>query len=378
MVDINTIENNHVNLLNKLSIVGNMIDIVVSLSFDCRIVRNRIKYIRNIYDNMKNGYEIDVVDVLSNYYDKSDLLKHMSSTHDSYVIYVTCENYGGKLKQCFNFVESLFNHITQTNDPRACDLYSKLSPLIKEYKGSDLTTKIKHVMYDTCDCGSKMKVFENASELICPSCGKIYMIYGTIFEDTQFYNQEGSRVKHGCYDPSRHCKFWVHRIQAKETTDIPKECIEHLVQCIKRDNITDGRKLLCGQLRLYLKDIGMTEYNDHVPLIRKIITGVVPPQLTNDELRQLYNLFDKSVTTFDIVKPSSKSNTIYYPYLIYKILDIVLQGGTRKKNILECIHLQSRDTLITNDNLWEHICNIIGIKYTPTDRNSQLIDIISC
>ena len=105
-----------------------------------------------------------------------------------------------------------------------------------------------------------------------------------------------------------------------------------------------------------------------------MITGIVPPQLTQRELRKLYNLFDKSVSGFNIIKPITKSNTMYYPYIIYKILEIIISDSSRKRKILECIHLQSRDTLIANDTLWEKICKtIIELEYIPTDRNSQRI-----
>jgi hypothetical protein len=99
----------------------------------------------------------------------------------------------------------------------------------------------------------------------------------------------------------------------------------------------------------------------------------VPPQLTRDETRQLHNIFDKCVNEYENVKPIGKRNKMYYPYIIYKILDhIITKNGIRKKRILECIHLQSRDTLITNDNIWEKICeNIDGVDYKPTDKNDQ-------
>ena len=111
-------------------------------------------------------------------------------------------------------------------------------------------------------------------------------------------------------------------------------------------------------------------------LIKKIITGIAPPQLTDAELRKLYNLFNKVVGAFEETKQSDKCNTLYYPYLIYKILEYILPSDIRKKKILECIHLQSRDTLITNDTQWEKICQLMptDIEYTPTDRSSQIID----
>jgi hypothetical protein len=42
----------------------------------------------------------------------------------------------------------------------------------------------------------------------------------------------------------------------------------------------------------------------------------------------------------------------------------------RKSQILACIHLQSRDTLINNDHIFKPICaRIPEFKYIPTDRN---------
>ena len=65
---------------------------------------------------------------------------------------------------------------------------------------------------------------------------------------------------------------------------------------------------------------------------------------------------------------NNKTNTIYYPYIIYKILEAILSSGNRKYLILECIHLQSRETLIVNDKIWEKICKYIDITYIPTDK----------
>jgi hypothetical protein len=373
-----TIEINHSNFLSKLDTVGQSLDIIklYDISSINIIARDKFKYVVGIYENMKDNYEMDVVDVLSKYYDtdKSNNTYTKDNIADTYDIYITSDNYSGKLVQCMNFVEAIHDYIHK--DIINADITNKLSVLIKRFKRSKIYTPISEIKYDICECGVKMKLFPNTSEMVCPSCGIVLILYGTVFEDTQFYNQECQRSKHGCYDPSRHCKFWVHRIQAKENTDIPKKCIDQIICCVKRDGITDCRRLLCTQLRVYLKETRNTEYNDHVPLIRKIITGIVPPQLTTEELRRLYNLFDKSVNAFDTVKPEDKSNTMYYPYIIYKILDLTIKNGIRKKKILECIHLQSRDTLISNDNVWECICAILpDLQYRPTDRNDQLIDI---
>ena len=71
-----------------------------------------------------------------------------------------------------------------------------------------------------------MSIDSYLSAMVCEKCGMINEMLGTVFEDDQFYYQEGNRSKHGTYDPSKHCKFWVERIQARENTEIPSEIIE--------------------------------------------------------------------------------------------------------------------------------------------------------
>jgi len=41
-----------------------------------------------------------------------------------------------------------------------------------------------------------MIIQANTSELLCIKCGEIHTLIGSVFEDSQFYNQEGNRYKH--------------------------------------------------------------------------------------------------------------------------------------------------------------------------------------
>jgi hypothetical protein len=373
-----TIEINHSNFLLKLKILDNAMAELQTFDFVREInntARDKFKYAQSTYNDVKNSYEMDVVGALTDYYEVEDSVVKKLDTPDTYGMRIVSNNYNGKLIQCMNFVEHICDHLMAEMGGRYEKTISILCTSVRNFKRSKISTHIKEIAYDICACGSKMKIYPTTSEIVCEACGESLKLYGTVFEDTQFYNQEGQHSKHGNYDPSRHCKFWVYRIQAKKNADIPKECTDAITYCIKRDGVKDARKLLCSQIRLYLKETHNTEYNDHVPLIRKIITGIAPPQLTCDELRMLYNLFDKAVNIYEMIKPPEKSNTMYYPYIIYKILDFNLPNNTRKRLILECIHLQRRDTLIANDNLWGEICKIlIGLPYKPTDRNDQRID----
>ena len=241
--------------------------------------------------------------------------------------------------------------------------------LIAKYEYTKLEILVKEEIFDYCECGNVMEVMPSSSEMVCDNCGFVTKLIGTVFEDNQFYNQEGGRYRHAGYEPSKHCKCWLERIQAKETNTITQVQIEKLEACIRRDRITNKRRITIGQLRNYLKDAGLTELNEHVALIKKIITGVVPPQLSFAETQDITNSFSKAVKAYNVVRPSNKSNNIYYPYILRKLIEMHINDYNKQKELLSFIHLQGSQTLIQNDKIWRDICNITpSFIYQPTDR----------
>lgn len=365
-----TIEINHSNIVKKIkklekafSIINNIVINEDNIKGNNKAFSSRLNYISKIYQDVKENYDLDVINILSDYYDLSIV------SNDVYEQCIDTSNYDGKLINCISSIEKLVNFIKNKETKLKI---IKIINIANKYQISNCVTENK---FDICtECGNKMTTFSEFSELRCETklCGFSKKLYGTIFEDTQIYSQEGQRTKHGIYDPARHCKFWVNRIQAKEKKEIPEQLIKNLKLAMIRDSLIDKRKIKCFHIRMYLKELNCTDYNDHIPLIRKIITDKSPPHLKEKEIRKLYNYFNKAVDAFDIVKLPTQSNTPYYPYFIYKIIDQILENGLRKILILECIHLQSRETLISNDKTWKKICKVVEeLNYKPTDRNEQ-------
>lgn len=410
-----TIEHNHRNFLAKLDYAEcalAVVDVMLKKGLSLGPMYHRYKKIVKVVNTTKTDYNMGVISILAEYYEdvigKSE--RKTEQTSKSYFVFMVSGDFLGKLKRCMRFIKGILEsligdedeeesimiehethnatvlnnivvagnscHISETllNNKESENLI-KLQFIVTQFEKTDVSYGVKIMSFKMCKlgCGEKMKTYPDNSELVCLKCGFVMKIPGIIFEDSQFYSQEGQRSKHGQYDPKRHCRFWKQRIQAEENAVIKPECIQAISVCISQGVIINVCHITCEQIREYLKETGYTKYNDHVPLIRKMITGISPPLLTTEETRMLYNLFDKAVYVYDMVKPSNKSNTMYYPYIIYKILDYILDEGMRKKQILECIHLQSSQTLISNDNLWEKICDSIPVDYKPTDRNEQLI-----
>lgn len=292
---------------------------------------------------------------ISSQFTQFTIMSNIVDTLDSFVEYMSefIDVYASELASVG--MKSVDNNTIRRLHSKYCKVYTE--------------QQLKEELYDVCDCGNRMIIQSNTSEMICVKCGKITMLLGSVTEESQLFAQEGNRVAHGSYDPTRHCKFWIERIQAKESTVIPDEYIERLRSSIRRDKLTNLKNITVQQFRMYLKQNDLTKLNDHIPLIKKIITGYIPPQLTHREQQLLFIYFDKATKTYDIIKPSNKKNSLYYPFLIYKIIDLIIQDEEKKKGLLGCIHLQSYETLIDNDRIWHSICKHNRcFEYRPTNK----------
>lgn len=254
-------------------------------------------------------------------------------------------------------------------DKESEDIFNRLKYMIQQFNNIKLDFKPSEEMLDYCECGNVMQVMAGSSEMLCDHCGYLYELKGTVFSDEQFYSQEGTRYKHAGYEPSKHCRSWLERIQARETNTITEHQIHKIEMCIKRDGITNKKRITIEQLRSYLKDSGLTDLNEHVALLKRIITGIVPPQLSYSETQDITNSFSKAVKAYNIIRPSNKSNMLFYPFLLWKLIEQHVLDYNKRKSLLSFIHLQGTQTLIQNDQIWSQICNVTtGFKYRPTDR----------
>lgn len=318
-------------------------------------IKTKLNNLKVKYATLCSQYLLLVSDALNNYYDGND-----SSEEFSFAV------------ESSGITDELGRFTFENLMDMGVKCTSKLSNLMQQFNGIRVVLVLKTIDYKTCPgCECVMKAFPDTSELTC-KCGYVVLLFGTVFDDSQFYTQEGQRTKHGSYNFSRHCKAWEIKIQAREKTKIPDKCIAAVKKCIKRDQLIPDQ-ILCSQIREYLKETKYTKHNDHVPLIRQIITGVTPPQLTSEESRKLRHLFIKATNLYNKIKKDP--NNRYYPYTIYKILSIIILNSTRKKLILECIHLQSDNTIMSHDEIWEKICDEVPeLIFKDTDRHEYALE----
>ena len=359
-----TVDNINTNLINKINELRIITSVYSSYQLDARDNDLVAMFIDEL-DELLQSYEFGSIDLLKCYYqpDTTDEEKHRVYT--KYIRFIYAENILGKLKRIYTFCRKIQKSY-EIDEEIIADTFL-------QYDYTNIDIKCDERPDNRCTCGGTSTMESKTSETIC-KCGKTEKVFGAVFEDEQFFFQEGQRTKHGKYDPTKHCKFWLDRIQAKESADLPEKLINSIKLKIKRDNVWLER-LACSTIRIYLKELKKTKYNDHVPLIRKIITGIEPTQLTDREVKLVYVYFGRVMQIFNRTKPEDIYNSPYHPFFIYKILEQILKSPdnrVRKYEILLCIHLQSRDTLIADDLIWLPICEQIPeFTYIPTDPNQR-------
>ncbi|KAG3101906.1 hypothetical protein PI124_g16378 [Phytophthora idaei] len=100
-----------------------------------------------------------------------------------------------------------------------------------------------------------------------------------------------------------------------------------------------------------------------------VITGIVPPQLTYAETQNITSSFSKAVKAYNTIRPVHKSNMVFYPYVLTKLIEQHVKDYGKRKSLLSFIHLQGPQTLVQNDQIWQKICDATpGLVYRPTDR----------
>tara|TARA_B100001758_G_scaffold247645_1_gene266363 strand:+ start:7085 stop:8335 length:1251 start_codon:yes stop_codon:yes gene_type:complete len=345
---------------------------------------NIINDINNIYSN----YVLNSINIISDYHflsNKNIYKKNMfykdkkNKIFNKYINYLERNNINKNIKLINNKINNIIDN---------SKIKDKLYILISNIKHNNNNIKnqiiddkknniIKNHYYSICNICNNYNEYDLNNlqyKLICKVCGKIHILYGTIqdqYYNTNMYDSNNNNISG--YDPSKHCKFWLDRIQAKENINIDPKCLDAIQLLIERDKLVDKKKITCKKIRQYLRIINYSKYNENVSLIRKIITNISPPEISPTELHLINKYFINVIKVYRKCKPKNKQNCLYHPYIIYKLIELVIKDKKKQINLLNCIHLQSAATLVINDKIWKKICSQIDyFKYYNTDRNKYL------
>ena len=238
------------------------------------------------------------------------------------------------------------------------------SDLVDEYL---ILTNKHHVRKaDTDDielckrCRKPMHCLHHDAIIICDSCG--YQELLLVEQNRPLLKQNTKDTSHFSYKRINHFREWCNQVQGKESTDIPNEIFEKILNEIKKEKITDTKNISYTKMREILKRLRINKYYEHINYIINRINGVPTPQFSPDLEEKLYKMFRDIQAPFLKHCPKDRKNFLSYSYVLYKFFQILGLNEYLKYFPL----LKSREKLYVQDQIWKNICIDLNYEFIPS------------
>lgn len=193
--------------------------------------------------------------------------------------------------------------------------------------------------------------------MICDRCG--YQELLLVEQNRPIYRQSNKEASHQSYKRINHFNEWISQIQGKESTDIPEEIFEKIVQEIKKEQIQDTRKLSYHKMREILKKLKFNKYYEHIYYIIYRLNGISPPNFSPELEEKLRNMFKEIQGPFLKHCPKHRKNFMSYSYVLFKFCQLLDKDEYLKHFSL----LKSREKLHIQDQIWKKICEEVQWEF---------------
>lgn len=205
--------------------------------------------------------------------------------------------------------------------------------------------------FGICDmCDSEMTFSANEALFYCDKCG--HQEFVLIDSDKPSYKDPPREVTYYAYKRINHFNELLAQFQAKESTEIPEDVFQAILEELKKERITNTEGLKPNKIREILKKLKCTNFYEHVPYILNRINGKTAPIMTREVEERLRFMFKEIQSSFIKHCPKNRSNFLSYSYVLYKFCELL-----ELDDYLQCFSLlKNRDKLYNQDKIWALIC----------------------
>ena len=361
--EISTLDDIHLNSIKKFEIKNKQIkDITDNIDNLNRLLSSNISWLSNVeikekikdykieLDKLNNENELDyyenVGEILFNYYD------------------IVNQNVGIKKinPKKYTILEAL--NIKVDNEEDICE-YKDKTKLVNEYLAITDNKYINHIdgefTNSKCvNCGEEMTNILQEALVVCLNCGYQDVLLAEQNRPVMLFDKKDGI--HYSYKRINHFREWISQIQGKESTDIPNEVFEKILNELKKEKITDTTKLTPKFMRTILKKLRTHKYYEHTAYIINRINGIPPPQFSTELEQKLSNMFMQTQPLFIKYAPPNRLNFISYSYILHKFFLIL--------NMPEYLTLfpllKSRQKIAQNEEVFKKICNELNWNWIPS------------
>lgn len=213
------------------------------------------------------------------------------------------------------------------------------------------TNTVMEEPYGICDnCDKEMVFSANEALFYCSSCGNQEFIL--IDSDKPSYKDPPREVTYYAYKRINHFNEWLAQFQAKESTEIPEDLFQAILEELKKERISNPEQIKQTKIREILKKLKCTNFYEHVPYILNRINGKTAPVMSREIEEKLRVMFKEIQSSFVKHRPKTRSNFLSYSYVLYKFCELL-----ELDDYLQCFPLlKNRDKLYNQDKIWQLIC----------------------
>jgi predicted RNA-binding Zn-ribbon protein involved in translation (DUF1610 family) len=238
------------------------------------------------------------------------------------------------------------------------------SSLVDEYlslTNKQYIKKINKEDIEICkECNSSLTCLQHEAIMICENCG--YQELLLVEQNRPILKQNAKDTSHFSYKRINHFREWCNQVQGKESTDIPDEIFEKILNEIKKEKISDTKTITYTKMREILKRLRINKYYEHINYILNRINGIPTPQFSPELEDRLCIMFRDIQAPFLKHCPKDRKNFLSYSYVLYKFFQILGLNEYLKYFPL----LKSREKLYLQDQIWKKICEELGYPIIPS------------
>lgn len=316
-------------------------------------IRYKIKEIEK-FDEIE--YYKKTSDILFNYYDmlekQSDIKESKKEVH----------KFSNKtILDALNNVKQNTNLDNANKEDNTVELNVDKSTLVDEYLSLTNKQHIKKINQEEIEickrCRNSLTCLQHDAIMICDICG--YQELLLVEQNRPILKQNTKDTSHFSYKRINHFREWCNQVQGKESTDIPDEIFEKILNEIKKEKILDTKVITYTKMREILKRLRINKYYEHINYIINRINGIPTPQFSPDLEDKLCNMFRDIQAPFLKHCPKDRKNFLSYSYVLYKFFQILGLNEYLKYFPL----LKSREKLYVQDQIWRKICEELNYEF---------------
>jgi len=336
-------------------------------------IREEIIKIKEQIKNINNSNEIEYYEntsyILFNYYDMIEKQSNNTNTNSNnnikYKNKSIIESFNLSLADNNDSMNEKNNDdIDKINDYYDDEKIIEKSSLVDKYLSITNNNYIKKIEFDNRElchkCHNTLTCLQHDAIMICNICG--YQEPLLVEQNRPILKQNTKDTSHFSYKRINHFREWCNQVQGKESTDIPNEVFEKILNEIKKEKIIDTKSITYNKMREILKRLRINKYYEHINYIINRINGIPTPQFSTELEEKLCNMFKDIQAPFLKHCPKERKNFLSYSYVLYKFFQILNLNEYLKFFPL----LKSREKLYAQDQIWKKICEELNYPIIPS------------